>query len=57
MHDLYTILKWNEEHIYCEVEDLKRAIAAYRKCLSASDHPLKAVKLKQLQELLDRLAA
>jgi hypothetical protein len=57
MNDLYTILKWNEEHIYCEVDRLTREIAAYRRCLAASDHPLKAVKLAQLQELLDRLAA
>ncbi len=57
MHDLYTILKWNEEHIYCEAEQLKQEITAYRRCLAASDHPLKAVKLQQLQALLDRLAA
>ncbi len=57
MHDLSTILKWSEEHISCEAEQLKREITAYRQCLVASDHPLKAVKRKQLQALLDRLAA
>jgi len=55
MHDLYTILKWNEEHIYREVMELQKAIAAYRKCLAASDHPLKAEKLKQLATMLTRL--
>lgn len=57
MDDLYSHLKWHEEHIYAEAEGLKREITEYRKRLIASDHPLKAVKLKQLQELLDRLAA
>jgi len=38
-------------------ERLKREITEYRKRLAASDHPMKAVKLKQLQALLDRLGA
>ncbi len=57
MNDMYSILKWHEEHIEAEAERLKREITAYRKRLAASDHPLKAVKLKQLRALLDRLGA
>ncbi len=57
MDDVYSQLKWHEEHIHAEADRLKREIAAYRDRLVASDHPLKAVKLKQLQALLDRLAA
>jgi hypothetical protein len=36
---------------------LKKEIDEYRKRLRASDHPAKESKLKQLQEMLDRLAA
>lgn len=57
MNDLYTQLKWHEEHIAAEADRLKREIREYRHRLAASNHPLKAVKLGQLQALLDRLAA
>ncbi len=57
MNDLYSLLKGQEEHIHIEAERLKREITEYRKRLAASDHPMKAVKLKQLQALLDRLDA
>ncbi len=57
MNDLYSILKGQEEHIHVEAEWLKREIAAYRKRLAASNHPMKAVKLQQLRALLDRLGA
>lgn len=55
MNDLYSHLKWHEEHIYCEVIELKKEIAEYRKRLSASDHPAKADKLKQLATTLTSL--
>ncbi len=57
MNDLYSQLKGQEEAIAIEAERLKREITEYRKRLAASDHPMKAVKLKQLQALLDRLGA
>jgi hypothetical protein len=50
-------LKGHEERIYAESERLKREITAFKERLEASDHPLKAVRLKQLQALLDRLGA
>jgi len=55
MNDVYSQLKGQEEAIAIEAERLKREITEYRKRLAASDHPMKAVKLKQLQALLDRL--
>ncbi len=55
MNDLYSHLKWHEEHIYCEVIELKKEIAEYRKRLSASDHPAKESKLEQLQTMLKSL--
>lgn len=57
MNDLYSILKGQVEVIAIEAERLKREITEYRKRLAASDHPMKAVKLRQLQALLDRLRA
>jgi hypothetical protein len=56
MDDFYTRLKGHEERIYAESERLKREITVFKERLEASDHPLKAVKLEQLQALLDRLA-
>lgn len=56
MNDLYSDLKWHEEHIYCEADRLKQEIAEYRKRLRASDHPAKETKLEQLQAMLTRLA-
>jgi len=57
MNDVYSQLKGQEEAIAIEAERLKREITEYRTRLQQSDHPLKAVKLKQLQALLDRLGA
>ncbi len=57
MNDLYSQPTGQEEAIAIEAERLKREITEYRNRLQQSDHPLKAVKLKQLQALLDRLRA
>jgi len=57
MNDVYSQLKGQEEAIAIEAERLKREITEYRQRLAASDHPLKAVKLKQLRALLNRLRA
>jgi len=57
MNDVYSQLKGQEEAIAIEAEQLKREITEYRTRLQQSDHPMKAVKLKQLQALLDRLGA
>ncbi len=56
MNDLYSELKWHEEHIYAEADRLAREIALYRQWLRASDHPAKETKLRQLQAMLKRLA-
>jgi len=57
MNDVYSQLKGQEEAISIEAERLKREITEYCNRLQQSDHPMKAVKLKQLRALLDRLGA
>ena len=57
MNDLSSHLKWHEEHIDAEADQLKQEIAEYRRRLRASDHPAKEAKRNQLQTMLTRLVS